>query len=248
MMDVKELVNNSKMIKQAIEEEKESSKEERLAKKISSITWTAKLVAQRRAPLWFQNEEAVVSKDITDFLQNGEDENGVKVREYLQDGRVSVFFGNYSPEKSIARKSYGGYLLSFERGDEGKSPFMLKVTLLANGKLSKLLSKRLGVEYVSRHGTEALLNQEKSMLLELNFVDIEAFAKKVGKAEPIELATTETIIGKCTPIEVKVVGFAKNGKAWFSRTDWYSGFEEESRPTEVFDLHKVFESQAPAAT
>ena len=182
MMNVKELVSDSKKIRQAVEEEKEFSKEERIAKKISSITWTAKLVAQKRAPMWFQNEESVVCKDIIDFLQNGEDANGVKVRGYLESGRVSVFFGNYSPEKSIARKSYGGYLLSFEHGDEGKSPFLLKVTLLANGKLSKLLSKRLGVEYISRHGTEALLNQEKGMKLELNFVEIEAFAKKVGKA------------------------------------------------------------------
>ena len=243
MINTKELVNNSKIFKQAAEEEKEISKEERLAKKISSITWTAKLVAQKRAPLWIQNEEAIVSQDITDFLQNGESADGTKIRSYLETGRVSVFYGNYNPDKSLARKSYGGYLLSFERGDEGNCPFLLVMTVLANGKLSKLLSKRLGVEYISRHAAESLLNQEKSMKLELNFVDIEAFAKKVGKGEPIELAKTETVIGKCTPIEVKVVGFAKNGKAWFSRTDWYAGFEENARPVEVFDLHKIFEGQ-----
>ena len=239
---MKELVNNSKLIKQAKEEQQQVSREEKINRKISSITWTAKLVAQTRAPLWFQNEEAAVAQDITDFLQNGEDADGIKIRSYLEEGRVSVFYGNYSPERSIVRKSYGGYLMSFERGMEGKSPFVLVITILANGKLSKLLAKRLGVEYVSRHGTESLLVQEKAMKLELNFIDIEAFAKKVGNAEPIELATTETQIGKSTMIEVKVVGFAKNGKAWFSRTDWYKGFDEDFQSTLVFDLHKTFEA------
>ena len=226
--EVKELISASQLIKKAKEEEAAAIRDERIKKRIDSITWTAKLVAQSHAPEWIQKEEAMVTADIKDFLMNKKDSQGKLLKTYLEDGsKVTVFYGPYNPDACLVRESYGAYLLSFERSlEEGKAPYVLKITSLANGKLSKKLCSFLMVEHLARPAVEAILNQEKGMKLQLNFVCIETFGKKVGKNTRLELAKTEIVIGECTRFPVDVVGYAKDGKVWLSRTDWYEGSKD----------------------
>lgn len=244
-MYMKQSQELGKEIKRAKKQQEEAARAEATQRKLDSVVFNARRMAEHYAPIWFQKEEKKVSTDIRAFFTEGVD--GKPLLSYLDDGKIKVKFASFTQE-SLAKKSYGAYLLSLENpiGPEEAEKFahVLIITIMAQVKLSKMIANQLHVENsISRFGCERLLNAEVGMSLEVQFLPIKVFAKKVGKeTEPIELGKTEEVIGKETLVEVSILGYAKDGVAYITRTDWFDA--EGLPPVFHFDLSRVYTPRA----
>lgn len=237
-MDIKKLkemaLENKSAIEEAAAQNKKIAREEKLNRIINAVASKAMNIAlsENFQPKWMKKEAAQLEADVRTFINEGE---GQPLVEYVENG-CGIFFGANGKDY-LAIRDFGTYRISLEKGLEtARFPKVIKINVRANTKLAKVLKSRLGIEEISMFGIDEILMAEKFGKVNLRFVPVDEIP---DEAEMIELATTSTVIGKETQIDVAVVAAIYKNEVLVTRSDWYGESCLPAEKTIVFNMRHV---------